>query len=76
MKRLNTIKKELEALGFSIYEHEGFLTLSTEQGNLDAFEYVNFDYPIDLIPTLRILAKNAGYEWQCEYTGTYRLYPL
>ena len=78
MKRLNTMVKELQKLGFDVYinQHDGLLTLTTELGNMDAFDYVNCDYPADLKPSLYDLAKRGGYEWQCEYTGTYKLYPL
>jgi hypothetical protein len=47
--------------------------LSTENGNLHSFEYVNHDYPIDLKQELKDWAKQYGWEWQCEYTGTYIL---
>jgi hypothetical protein len=47
--------------------------LSTENGNLHSFEYVNHDYPIDLKQELYDWAKQYGWEWQCEYTGTYIL---
>jgi hypothetical protein len=77
MKQLNTVKNELTNLGFTVYiNRNDELVLTSEQGNLDAFEYVNFDYPAGLIPALHTVAKKAGYEWQCEYCGTYKLYPL
>ena len=76
MKSLNNIKNELDAMGFITTLHNSHLILSTESGNLDAFQYIDFDYPVDLIEPLHNLAKKAGYEWQCEYTGTYRLYPI
>ena len=78
MKQLNTVKNELAKLGFDVYvnQHDNQLTLTSERGNANAFEYINFDYPVALIPALHDLAKKAGYEWQCEYCGTYKLYPL
>ena len=47
--------------------------LSTENGNLHSFEYVNHDYPVDLVKELHDWAKQYGLEWQCQYTGTYIL---
>ena len=76
MKNLNKVQKQCESLGFKVVNREQYLVLSSENGNLDAFEYINFDYPVDLIPALHDIAKNAGYEWQCEYLGTYRLYEV
>ena len=77
MKRLSTIVKELENKGFNVYinDHDNMVTLTSERGNMDAFEYINHDYPVDLTKDLHDLAKRGGYEWQCEYTGTYKLYP-
>jgi len=70
--------KELEKQGFNVYinEHDNMVTLTTERGNMDAFDYIMTDYPVDLKQELYDLAKRGGYEWQCEYTGTYKLYPL
>jgi hypothetical protein len=78
MKRLDTVMQQLTGLGYSVYinKHDNQLTLSSENGNLNAFEYVNFDYPVALNNELLEFAKKAGYEWQCEYTGTYKLFPL
>lgn len=78
MKRLNTMVKELEKQGFNVYinEHDNMVTLTSERGNMDAFEYINYDYPVDLKQNLHDLAKQGGYEWQCQYTGTYKLYQL
>jgi len=77
MKRLSTILKDLKTLGYDVYinDNDNTITLTTERGNMNAFEYINCDYPVDLIPSLHNLAKQGGYEWQCEYTGTYKLYP-
>jgi hypothetical protein len=47
--------------------------LSTENGNLHSFEYINHDYPVDLKQELKDWAKQYGWEWQCGYTGTYIL---
>ena len=47
--------------------------LSTENGNLHSFEYINHDYPVDLKKELHDWAKQYGWEWQCGYTGTYIL---
>jgi hypothetical protein len=47
--------------------------LSTENGNLHSFEYINHDYPVDLKQELKDWAKQYGWEWQCQYTGTYIL---
>jgi hypothetical protein len=56
------------------YNGDGTIpVLSTESGNLHSFEYVNHDYPIDLKQELKDWAKQYGWEWQCEYTGTYIL---
>ena len=78
MKRVATMQKELKALGFDVYvnEYDNMVTLTSERGNMGAFEYINCDYPVDLTKDLHDLAKRGGYEWQCEYTGTYKLYPL
>jgi hypothetical protein len=78
MKRVSTMVKELEKQGFNVYvnEHDNMITLTSERGNMDAFDYINHDYPVDLKQELYDLAKRGGYEWQCEYTGTYKLYPL
>jgi hypothetical protein len=78
MKRLNTMLKELKNLGFDVYinDNDNMITLTSEKGNMDAFTYINFDYPVDLIPSLHDLAKKGGYEWQCEYTGTYKLFQI
>jgi len=78
MKRVSTMVKELEKQGFNVYinEHDNMVTLTTERGNMDAFDYIMTDYPVDLKQELYDLAKRGGYEWQCEYTGTYKLYPL
>ena len=78
MKRVSTMVKELEKQGFNVYvnEHDNMITLTSERGNMDAFDYIMTDYPVDLKQELYDLAKRGGYEWQCEYTGTYKLYPL
>jgi hypothetical protein len=56
------------------YNGDGTIpVLSTENGNLHSFEYVNHDYPIDLKQELKDWAKQYGWEWQCQYTGTYIL---
>lgn len=47
--------------------------LSTESGNLHSFEYIDFDYPVGLKQELHDWAKQYGWEWQKEYTGTYIL---
>jgi hypothetical protein len=47
--------------------------LSTENGNLHSFDYIMSDYPVDLKQELYDWAKQYGWEWQCEYTGTYIL---
>ena len=77
MKRVSTMVKELEKQGFDVYinQHDNMVTLTTERGNMDAFDYIMTDYPVDLKQELYDLAKRGGYEWQCEYTGTYKLYP-
>ena len=47
--------------------------LSTESGNLHSFEYINQDRPVDLKQELHDWAKQYGWEWQCQYIGTYIL---
>jgi len=47
--------------------------LSTENGNLHSFDYIMSDYPVDLKQELYDWAKQYGWEWQCQYTGTYIL---
>lgn len=77
MKQINTVKNDLIKKGFDVYINQNNeLVLTSEHGNARAFHYINFDYPIALIDDLHTLAKNAGYEWQCEYRGTYKLYAL
>jgi hypothetical protein len=56
------------------YNGDGTIpVLSTENGNLHSFEYVNHDCPVDLKKELHDWAKQYGWEWQCGYTGTYIL---
>lgn len=58
-------------------EGEQVVMLSSEQGNMDCFEYLgDSDYMCDLKPELHAWAEQYGWEWQCHYQGTYFLYKV
>ena len=64
----------MEAIAPTItFREDNTPVLSTENGNLHSFDYIMFDYPVDLKKELHDWAKQYGWEWQCEYTGTYIL---
>ena len=58
-----------------IWERDGEVkvALSSEVGNSCSFEYIGVDYMVDLVPELHAWADQYGWEWQCQYQGTYFL---
>ena len=47
--------------------------LSSEQGNMSSFEYLEMDYIVDIKPELQEWAKQYGWVWECQCQGTYFL---
>ena len=86
MKQPNTIKRELENLGYTLIERDDTLVISNEnqvenQTFLDPENGYTFDYAKEICDNYGVSVNEEiqnvigdDYIFECEYAGTFKMY--